>query len=826
MRKIVFILLSLGLISVSIADDGAIAAAVSGGDSSIGGSSSQGNSNIGTLNGGGNSSDLMVPPIVSQQSDVKQGSATDQMDKGGEQITDDNTDSGDDDASDDGSDDTSKSPSQKKGNGVRQASANSGYDPFITNVFIRTGLKLKKFGAGFFKTPRSFSPAQNTPVPSDYIIGPGDVLRMQSWGAVNANLNPKVRPDGTIFVPKLGEVPVTGVRAGDLDGYMKERLGKIYRNFSLSTNVSKIRTIRVSVAGMANHPGTYSLSSLSTLSNAVAAVGGPSNVGSLRDIELKRSGRVIAHFDAYDLLINGENYHDVPLVAGDVILFKPLGNEVAIYDGVKRAGIYETKSGETLKDLIGFAGGYSSNTNSDKVVIETIGNNKAISVNSYATSKALFMPLSDGEIIHFFRTQNKYENSIAVIGNVVEPTRLNFKSGMRVQDVIPNKEALLTASFYNSFAFNTYGRDNAVTQTGLEKTSGSGSAGLNMTTGLQSSQNQSNTKQVFGGGQNLFMAGPVAIPEADINWNYALIVRIDPETYASHIIPFNLKKAIAGDPASNLPLEPGDIINVLSAKDVRTQTAGGSIYVFVDGEVPSPGVYELKNGQTLRDAIESAGGVSTKGYIFGMELTRDSVKKQQAASLSQMLDQAQQSLMAQAGAATSNVTSSDQAQVQSLAIQQQLGFINKMRQIKPSGRIVLDLGSSHAGIKDIPEFKLENGDTIYVPPRPDTINVVGQVFNPSTFMYNPKSSVGDYINLAGTENQFADTSSEYVLRADGTLYSKKQAGWFGSFDGRSLNPGDVVIVPQQIQIGGMVQNIMNWTQILANTAQTVVLFNR
>ncbi len=827
MRKIVFVLLNLSLVSLAWADDGALgagAAVAGGGDSSFSG--------LGGFSGSGDSSsgaaaNVIVPPIVAaggSQAAANTNNSADVTisDDGGDDQSDDGTDQGKKDDKD------TRVLSHAKGGGVASASGNSGYDPFITNVFIRSGLKLKKFGAAAFKTPRSFAPAQNIPVPSNYIIGPGDELRMQSWGAVNANLSSKVRPDGTIFIPKLGEVPVTGVRAGELNNYMTKRLGKIYRNFELSANVSKIKTISVTVAGMANRPGNYSLSSLSTLSNAVAAVGGPSRVGSLRDIQLKRNGRVVAHFDAYDLLIRGDNSHDVPLVAGDVIVFQPLGNEVAVYDGVKRAGIYETKDGENLKDLIDFAGGYSSEAKTDKVVIETIGNDKAISVNNYATEQALYMPLNDGEIVHFFKMQNRYQNSIAVIGNIAEPTRLGFKSGMHVRDVIPNQDALLTPSFYNSMSYNTYGRDNTISQTGMEKTAGQLSAGgLNMTTGLQSDQNQSNaTKPVFGGGQNLFTAGPVAIPTSDINWNYALIVRVDPETFTSHIIPFNLKKAIAGDPANNLALQAGDIINVLSAKDVRTATAGGSIYVFVDGEVSSPGVYELKNGQTLRDLIESAGGVSSKAYVFGTELTRDSVKKQQAASLGQMLDQAQQSLMAQASSATSNVATSDQAKVQNMAIQSQLSFINKMRQIKPSGRIVLNMGSGNAKLADLPDFKLENGDTVYIPPRPDTVNVVGQVYNPATFMYKSDYSVGDYIGLAGTENQFADVPSEYVLRADGTLYSKQQAGWFGAFSSCSLNPGDVIIVPQQIQVGGAVQNIMNWTQILANTAQAVVLFTR
>ncbi len=831
MKKIIFTLISLGVVSCAFADD---AGSFSGGGDSFSSGSSSGSAGSATNTGGdpfslgsgtgGNNAQagVIVPPIVGVGSSTANSSggnnsqSADGLMNSDSNATDDKSIS-DDNKDSDSNDDNDSTKSKGRNSAISRNNSNYGRDPFVDNVYIRSGMRLKKYGVDMFRTPRSFSPAQNIPVPSNYVIGPGDELRVQSWGAVNALMNAKVKPDGSIFVPKLGVVPVTGVRAGELDGYMKKRLGKIYRNFDLTSNVSKIRGIRVSVAGMARSPGTYSLSSLSTLSNAVAAVGGPSALGSLRDIELVRNGHVVGHFDAYALLLNGDNSRDIPLVSGDVIRFKPIGAEVAIYDGVKRPAIYEIKPGEDLQDLINYAGGYTSDAKSDDVVIETVAENKAINVNTYKTANARNMQLSDGEIIHFFRTTNKYENTVAVVGNVVDPTRTGYRSGMTVRDLIPNKEALLTRSYYNSYAYNTYGRDNTLTQMDIEKTTGQSAAGgLNLTTGLQSTQNLSNAKSVFGGGQNLFIAGPAAIPEADINWNYALIVRVDPTNYSTHIIPFNLRKAIAGDPANNISLKPGDVVNVLSAKDVRTSIASGPIYIFVDGEVNSPGVYELKAGNTLKDAIESAGGITNKAYVFGMELDRDSVKKQQSAALNQMLDQAQQTILAQSTSSYGNVASKDQGMIQRMAMQQQLSFIAKMRQIRPSGRVVLNLQSANSQLKDLPEFRLENGDTIYIPPIPDVVNVVGQVYNPATFIYNRDYSVGKYIEMAGTENQYADKSVEYVLRADGTLYSKQQAGWFGSFASRSLNPGDVIIVPQEIQFGGTVQNLINWTQVLAN----------
>lgn len=696
-------------------------------------------------------------------------------------------------------------------------------DPFIKNVYIRTGIQLDKFGVGDLGSLGNYSQTRALPVPSNYIIVPGDVINAQSWGAVDGEVSLTVAPDGTVFIPKVGEITVAGVKAGQLNSYMSGKLGKIYRNFSLTSSVAKIQSIPVVVTGMAASPGVQLISSLSTLSSAIGKVGGPSQLGSLRDIELIRNGVVVENFDVYDLLMSGYSNHDVTLEANDVIKFKPLGPEVAIYDGVKRPAIYEIKSGENIEDLIKFAGGYTSDAKVDKIVIETVAKNQAIKVGEYETSKSLYHPLSGGMIVHFFKKVVEYESSVALVGNVTNPSRYGYRDGMRVSDLIPNKDVLLTQNYFNSVSYNTVGKDNLLTQKGIDKTSNIGLQDNSLRIQESSGSTASN---VFNTGQNVFSAGPISIPEANINWNYAVIVRTNSEDYSTTLIPFNLLKAIQRDDKNDIVLQPGDVVNVLSAKDARGSSVDKPIYVFIDGEVIAPGVYELKYGQTLRDVIESAGGVSSKAYIFGMELTRQSVKKQQSAALNQMLDQAQQNLLAQASQTSSSTMTADQSKIQSAAIQQQTAFIDKMRQIQPSGRIVLNMGNGNATFADVPDFKLDNGDAVFIPSRPDVINVVGQVYNPSTFMYKPHYSVRKYIDMAGTENGYADTSSEYVLRADGSLYSKQQSGWFGSFDGRTLNPGDVVIVPQNIQIGNVVQDIMNWTQILANTAQAVVLFNR
>ena len=690
---------------------------------------------------------------------------------------------------------------------------------FQNDIFIRTGQMLPIYGRELFVAPNSFSPNQNLPVPENYVIGPGDSISMQTWGSVDSNLSLIVGSDGTIFIPKVGTVNVTGVRASQLDAFLTKKVGRIYKQFSLASTVGNVSSIQITVSGFAQKAGNYNLSSLSTFANAILAVGGPSASGSLRDIELRRSGQLFSTFDLYDLLLGGVGQNSIRLQAGDVIYFRPVGAQVAIYEGVKVPGIYEAKPTDKVIDVVNFAGGYSYNNRGTNVILEKISENKAINVFNYKLAAGVENLVTDGEVIHFFTTNNEYSKSIVLIGNVANPTRTNFHEGMTVRDVIPDKNMLLSKSYWNSYNFNAYGRDSLLTGMGQEKStfqSGKISA-TSSASGYNSSSQQSLTQpSVFGGQQNLFIAGPVQVPEADINWNYALIVRTDPETFQSKLIPFNLKLALHGDLQNNLQLQAGDIINILSSKDVRSPARAGVLYVFVDGEVNKPGVYELSPNATLKDLLRVAGGTTDDAYLFGMELNRSSVKQRQIQTLSQMLDQLQQTLLAQASDAVLTNSSSQGSQTQQVILQQQQAFIDKMRKIQPTGRVVLNLKSSNLKESDLPKIVLENGDTVYLPPTPSVIDVVGQVYNPATFEYDKHSTVEDYIRIAGTENRFADINQEYILRADGTLFSKQQAGWFGGFGSQTLRPGDAIIVPQQIQFGGLVQNLLNWTQILSN----------
>ena len=705
---------------------------------------------------------------------------------------------------------------------------------FQQQVFVRTGLTLQNYGYNFFTNPNAFTATSNELPSSNYILGPGDQISIRGWGAVDINLQEEIDPEGGIVIPKVGRVSLVGVRVSNLEKYLKAKLGRSYRNFSISATVTRLRSIQILVAGLAANPGTYTVNSLSTLNDAIFASGGPSMAGSLRDIELKRDGVVIAHYDMYDLLLNGNNTGDIRLAPGDVIYIPPHGNEVAIYDGVKVPAIYEAKPGETVADILRFAGGVTGKNTQNKLIVEKMDAKKQIHVFGFAYADGLQQIVEDGEIIHFFTAANKYINSVMLIGNVVNPTRLAWYKGMRVKDAIPSKDALLTKSFWNSYNYNTYAKDNQAGMMEREKTANLASSmnnvqysgGLNSTqsgspegsqSSTQGAQQMGQSNSPFNVGDNLFVAGPVAIPEADINWHYAVIVRLDHDKFQSKLIPFDLSLALQGDAKNNLLLESGDVINVLSSKDILSPSRKGSLYVLIDGEVNHPGVFELKPGSRLLDAIKTAQGITSDAYLYGLVLSRQTVKVQQRASLNVMLDNAQQALLAQSANSVAQTAVNGAGATTGMVVSQQQALIDKLRQLQPTGRVILGLNASHCeSVSDLPNIALENGDVIHVPATPSTISVVGQVYNPATFMYSTHRSIGDYIDMAGTTNDFADDSSVYVVHADGTVYNKQQAGWFGSFAMRDVHPGDAIIVPQNVQFITAQQNLLNWTQILSN----------
>lgn len=321
---------------------------------------------------------------------------------------------------------------------------------FQQMVAATTGRTLPIFGASVFRNalPSTFSPVSDVPVTPDYVIGPGDELRLQIWGQVNLKNSFIVDRTGSIALPGAGTIHVAGIRFDHLTDFLRSQLERVYRNFDLNVNMGQLRSIQVFVVGEANMPGSYTVGSLSTLLNALFYAGGPKPQGSLRDIQLKRGGKTILHFDLYDVLLHGDKSNDMQLASGDVIFIPPAGKQVAVVGSVNNPGIYELRNETTVEQVLQLAGGRTSIAVNSKARVERIYDHAVRSIMEVNLSEPSTFQVQDGDIVTINAIVDRFKDAVTLRGNVANPGRYTWHPGMRVSDLIPNKDALITRSYW------------------------------------------------------------------------------------------------------------------------------------------------------------------------------------------------------------------------------------------------------------------------------------------------------------------------------------------------------------------------------------------
>lgn len=777
-------------------------------------------------------------------------------------------------------------------------------------VASTTGQVLPIFGANLFRrVPSTFAPLNLTPVPSNYVIGPGDELRIRAWGQVNFQANVRVDRSGEIYVPQVGPVHVAGLPYSALDGQLRAAIGRVYRNYDMTVDVGQIRAIQIYVAGEARRPGEYTVSSLSTLVDALFASGGPSVAGSLRHIELRRGNAVVADFDLYDLLIHGDKSKDVSLLPGDVIFIPPAGPQVAATGSVRNPAIYELKKGESLSGLLADAGGVSAVAAEARISIERISDHRdrrALDV-AYDTS-GLATPLTDGDVVRVYSILPMYEKTVILRGNTANPGRFAWHPGMRISDLIPDKDSLITRNYWwkrsqlglpvpefesaMGLGYMRQPYDNHAFSLSIpppEVTGGVNQFGLQQNEYLRGRYSNEEQQYPYGMQQNQYGAqqdqygmqpnqygpppdqygmqsnqyGPpqgqygyqqplsaqqrassssLAVEEAgvssqnllgarrnhvgllapEIDWDYAVIERLDPATLKTKLIPFDLGKLVLQHDASqNLPLQAGDVVTVFSQADIHVPISQQTKLVRLEGEFVHAGVYSVQPGETLRHLVERAGGFTPNAYLYGSEFTRESTRALQQARIDEYVRdltlQMQRSTlnMAAASAGSPQVLASGTA-----AQSTEQDLLANLRRIRATGRIVLNLEPDSKGVAHIPDITLEDGDRFIVPQVPVTVNVVGAVYDQNSFLYGRGEHAGQYLKLAGGATKSADQKHEFIIRADGEVVSRNtnESIWGNSFDNLHMNPGDTIVIPEKTFKPSAMVGMMNWSQLFSQFA--------
>ena len=319
-------------------------------------------------------------------------------------------------------------------------------------------------------------------------------------------------------------------------------------------------------------------------------------------------------------------------------------------------------------------------------------------------------------------------------------------------------------------------------------------------------------------------------PASETDWNYAVIERLDPATMATSLIPFNLGKLVLGHDASqDLELQPGDMVTVFSQDDIHQPMDRQTKYVRLEGEFVHAGVYSVLPGETLRSLVARAGGLTDKAYLYGSEFTRKSTQAIEEQRLNEYADRLEHQLARSSiamGSAGNGSSQEGGQQGQIASVDREL--IARLRQLRPTGRIVLELNSHSAGENELPETPLEDGDQLLVPPTPATVQVTGAVLNQNAFLYRNGARAGEYLHLAGGMNRDADRGQIFVLRADGsvTAHVAGQSIFSSSgFEKLHLYPGDTIVVPEKNIGPGALREFLSWTQVFSQVALGAAAIN-
>ncbi len=711
---------------------------------------------------------------------------------------------------------------------------------------------LPIFGASLFsQVPSTFAPLNLGPVPSTYILGPGDQVRVQVWGQVNFSTYARIDRTGGIYLPQVGEVHLAGLPVSSLEQALTSAVGHVFRNFHLSASVAQIRSIQVYVVGDARRPGVYTISSLSTLMDALFASGGPAPDGSMRNIELRRNGKVITHFDLYNVLLAGNRSHDAHLRSGDVIFIPPVGPQAAVTGSVKNPAIYELLPGETFGQLIQDAGGPSAIAARSYISVDRIVNHQDREAMQVSFNSAgLSTPVTDGDLIRIHAIAPLYKDTVTIRGNTANPGRFAWHPGMRLSDLIPNRDSLVTRNYWwrraqlglPSPQFEPLQSYPTLMQPNRPFNLQSGKqAALQGRQSYQQIQNQlqqqnqtqiNNTQassslaaQAQVRTENTMGATPplqVRLPAPDIDWSYAVIERLNPKTLRTTLIPFDLGKLVLDhDQSQNLLLQPGDVVTIFSQGDIHVPLSQQTKFVRLEGEFKHAGIYSVKPGETLRQLVEQAGGLTPHAYLYGSSFTRVSTRVLQQ----ERLDQYVQNLSLEIEQNTLNVASSGLASTQNQATaasaqSNEKQLLARLQQVQATGRIVLDLKPDSAGAAALPNIVLQDGDMFVVPAIPSTVNVVGAVYDQNSFLYSPRRRLGDYLKLAGGEDRDADRRHEFLIRADGSVVSRVDSHTIFGNNFRSLPiyPGDTIVVPQKLYRPSKLLGVLQYSQLFSQLA--------
>lgn len=721
--------------------------------------------------------------------------------------------------------------------------------------------ELRQFGYDFFKNSSYFlNSLDNMPASGSYALGAGDTLNITIWGSVTAKLELIIDRNGEISIPKVGVVNVAGLTYDQARDVIIRSVSKYFKNFELNVSLGKIRTIQVFAVGEVENPGSIPVSSLSTLINALSTAGGPSRNGSLRSVRLLRGGKLLNEIDLYEMFLFGDSSKDVRLQNGDTLFVPVIGPVVAVAGEVKRPAIYELKGKASLADVIQMAGGITANAYTGRIQIERLTENSAKTILDFKTkdgkpeSSFADVTVMDRDMVKVFPVQEAARDLVVLRGNVVRSGEYQFRKGMRVRDVIGSFHDLLPESYLESaeitrLAMPDYHKE--VLTFSLRKVlNGSDEDNIELREQdtirifsrweMQEKPTVAINGYVMNPGafdfypgmtvRDLVAAAGSARRNAILDFAELTRVTIEGDKAKSTRLSLDLAKALNGDPQHNIPIKPDDVLIV---RGIAEWVEATDKFVTLHGEVKFPGVYSIARGEKISSVIERAGGYTEKSYPNGAKFTRKSVREIQQKRMDEVMARTEKDIQQKQYALTYVAASREELEGTKVALEGLLKAMERLKTLKAEGRIVIRLSKLEEFKKGNYDLEMEGGDSLEIPARPNIVNVMGQVYNPTTFVHLPESSdVETYLFKAGGPNRDAEASDMYIIKADGSVFSRQQSSFgvkwsddsrkwhFGSFMSTFMDPGDTLVVPQRLEHTAWLRDIKDITTILSQVALT------
>jgi protein involved in polysaccharide export with SLBB domain len=666
--------------------------------------------------------------------------------------------------------------------------------------FDKKNPKELLFGFDFFNNPNiTFTPNVNIAVPENYQLGPGDELVIDLWGASEVTYKASVNNQGNIKIEGVGQIYVNGFT---IENASKKIISKLkrkhagiaasngsYNKINTNITVSKIRTVQVNIIGEVKVPGTYSLNSLSTVLNALYVSGGPTKMGTFRDVKLVRKGKTIGVLDIYKYLLEGSQKGNLKLQDQDVLLVGPYKNLVTVEGSVKRPGVYELTKGQTLDDLIKYFGGFTPDAYTNLLVLERV-NGKQKEVKEVQLQDAKSFLIQGGDKLIIQKVVDKYNNKISIKGEVYRPGDYELLENMTLKQLIEKAEGITPEAFLSrGLLVRTYDDSNKENKSFsiLDILNGKTSIVLKSRDEVQifnkEELREKRTITIDGAVNNpdtfdfinklqvedvIAMSGGLKEGADSQVINVSRRLKDGSFKTLSQNFAVSSERNLALNNGEPFYLEPYDIINVRYLKGYVSQKS-----VVVKGEVKYQGTYVLTNkNERISDLIKRAGGLTPFAYVKGATLVRRKVDA---------TDVKQEELL-------KNINKKDTITKNLNILEKDTGF-----------KIGIDLNAilNKGGIGSDIDLFLEEGDELLIPSEKQTVEVRGEVLSPALVHFKSKKNLKSYINSSGGFSENAKKSKTFVIYSNGDIKAVRRFLFFKFYP--KLEPGAVIFVPSKLE---------------------------